>query len=378
MRLRSLGVIVLIVALAMIMVGCNVSTAEPTATTSESAPAATVSSSKSHTDDEATPAPTLEEAEPTDAPEEEATEAPAEEGLTDEELNIADSAALAQFNSYRMSNVITWEMEDGTSNSFEMTTEFVREPAAQRIVMTGSPQDGQEPVDMEIIQIGDATYMRMGANEEWISLSSDDSGFTDDASWFTDPDSFVDSSEAEYVGTETVNGYESKHYSYEDEGLDGLAGMTTVDHVQSDVWVSTELGIATKIVISYEGTDSEGLTGTWSMESNLTDVDADIVIEPPEGVAAPGLPEDVPMLEGATEVTAMGTMVTYSVAMTPGEAAAQIQSGMESSGWTYNDASSMSPDMLSFTKDTRSTTVYISEEDGGASITVMVAEAGAE
>ncbi|MHB0859218.1 MAG: hypothetical protein ACYC5M_16830 [Anaerolineae bacterium] len=376
MKARFIGIVILVIALGLLS-GC--STLYPEAASSDtggSTPEAAATSSSSKAEVEATPTTEEVKEEPTDTPEpieEEPTEASGE-ALSEEALGIADSEMLSTFSSYRMANVITWEMEDGTTNSFNMLTEFVREPAAQRIVLTGSPEAGEEEMDMEVIQIGDATYMRMGG-DEWMALQSEDSMVSEDASWFADPNSLVDAADAKYVGTETVNGYPSKHYAYEETNLGSTFGMEVVDHVQSDIWVSTELGIATKIVVSYEGTDADGLKGTWSIESNLTDVNGDIVIEPPEGVAAPGLPDDIPMLADATEVNAFGTMVTYKVPVAPDEAVEGTISGMESNGWAYNADSSMSPDMLSFDKDGRTAMVYITAEDaGGTSITVMLSE----
>jgi len=108
------------------------------------------------------------------------------------------------------------------------------------------------------------------------------------------------------------------------------------------------------------------------MKIDVTDINQPIVIEPPEGVEVPAWPEDVPLMEGATNVSSVvsGTGVnTYEIAVPCDQVVAFYDEEMPTNGWDRPD-----PAMHIYVKGNRQARLLGGEQDGGCGVTIMIGE----
>jgi len=111
----------------------------------------------------ATQAPSGEKPAATTAPAgEEPTAVPSEPG--EEEITYTSVEELDWINTYRSRIMMKWETldEPKEEGSMEMLGEYVKDPAAQRFVMSSTGTAPEDTGTMEYIQIGDTAWMNMG------------------------------------------------------------------------------------------------------------------------------------------------------------------------------------------------------------------------
>lgn len=232
------------------------------------------------------------------------TEPPA--GGSDDTLAIA---SLEELNSYRLNIVWRGESEDGSEGfTLRILQEWVKEPPAQHFVMTGQ-EPGQEPVPMmEYIVIGDQAWIGMGGTwmetdveqaegmaQTWGAFMGDEEGW-------------------ERVGPETVNDVRCQHYASGDMTTvsvpDPDEGGTVTMSVKGESWVADEGDLPPVVIrerVEIEGgflpfalasgSASEADEGKFFMDYDLTDINATIVIAPPD--EAGQLPVEPPAGEPA-------------------------------------------------------------------------------
>lgn len=220
---------------------------------------------------------------------------PAEEQPPAGESGDFETANLDQLSSYRLEMSWRVESEDG-SEAAEMTLveEWTSDPPARHLVMSGSEDGGAAGMPFaEMITVEDKswilagdTWMEMPASEEMDVSSSWDDFFTDVEEW-------------DYVGQETINGVNCKHYTSADATTvtvpDPQGGGTASISVEAETWVADESDLPPVAVrqqarieggflpFPTAGTSAEG--GTVYLEYDLTDINADITIEPPDDVS---------------------------------------------------------------------------------------------
>ena len=286
----------------------------------------------------------------------------------EEELKFSDLRTPDQLDSYRVVHLMTWESENTEdSGSMELTTEFVRDPPAQRIVMRDL--QGEDDESVESIQVGDTNYIKFG--EEWTAIQSADQEITEAGEFWT-PDTFLGEGEGKYLGKEKVNGLDTKHFRYDRSAFLGSGMLGSLEEGQADVWVSTKHNVYVRVEMHVVGVDEDGNKVTFTLESNLTSINEPITIEPPEGVEKPGLPDDVPVMDDAEELSAFGTITTYKVKRPTADVVEFYKKEMPANGWKLGEI--MIETMMDFTKEDRKTTVMISEEGEYSSVTVMMGE----
>jgi hypothetical protein len=215
--------------------------------------------------------------------------------------------------------------------------------------------------------------MNMGSG--WIATQSADTQAEESGWWWSDPDNIFGGEEGEYVGKETINGMETKHYHYTYSETALATGLSSIDSGEADVWVSTVYDVYIKYVVSWTGTDDEEGNVALHMEAIIDSINEPITITAPEGVDAPAMPEDLPLLDGATDVFMMSGMYSYKVATSVDETATAVKEFMASNGWTVE--SDMGASMTTYTKDGRTATIMLGEEEGATSVTIMSSEAAA-
>jgi hypothetical protein len=212
----------------------------------------------------------------------------------DGSLEIAD---LDTLNSYHLRMVWRTENEDGSeSYTMTITEEWVKEPPARHVVLSGAESGSEEVPSLEVITVGDTMWMKMG--DTWMEMES---GEADD---FTDAWSglMTDVENWKLVGEETVNDVHCKHYTSGEETSvtvpDPQEGGTVTVRAQGEAWVADQAGLPpitvrerTKIEGGFfpmpfagAGAPQTGGEGTVYLEYDVTDINAPISIEPPTDV----------------------------------------------------------------------------------------------
>lgn len=116
-------------------------------------------------------------------------------------------------------------VEDGTSVSASSVGDYQREPVVSQTKLTMDEADGQTV--MEVIAIGETTYVRMDNDKEWMKDDGMFSGLVSALvpspySLFEDLRGEAADDSTTYVGQEDVDGAELAHYSFAvDEDVTG-------------------------------------------------------------------------------------------------------------------------------------------------------------
>jgi len=365
---------VLLVVVALLLAGCGAAQRGVEKVVDEAVEGAVsqVTESVTSAEDEPTPVKSGKGAsstQPTSAPAEdeepEAEPEPEEEDEVDVEVIDPDEITeFDQLDSYRMTQLISWtsEDEDGTEQgTLEWEIAYVREPAAVHWRMSGTEGPDAEETFMEMIQIGGDTYANFG--DEWMSMTSEDAV---ENPWAHSPSTYI-TKDAKRIGQDTVNGYECIHYRTEE--AESLAG---VGHIgQGEYWVSTEYDIVVRGIASWS-LDSDEETGEWQVEWDVTEINEPISITAPEGVEKPGLPEDVPLMPGAANVSSFAGISSFEIDATAAEVTEFYMEALEDNGWTYE--SSMIETMHTFSKEGRSLTLMVDDESTPTTVTIMLGE----
>jgi len=333
----------------------------------------------------ATQAPSGEKPAATTAPAgEEPTAVPSEPG--EEEITYTSVEELDWINTYRSRIMMKWETldEPKEEGSMEMLGEYVKDPAAQRFVMSSTGTAPEDTGTMEYIQIGDTAWMNMGEEMGgWMQTSADESDmiFGQGLFDFAEGDIPGGLEGARRVGDETVNGIPCRHYVF-DETMPLMAmgqGELELEKANGEIWISAKDGFTVKYTLDAEG---KGLMGEeeedrpehLSMEYEVYDINANIVIEPPSG-AETGMPEDIPLMDDAKVDMAMEGMMMYSTASSVEDVVAFYQDQMPANGWTEDpDAAYSMEGMagLEFTKEGRTASLMITYDEESKKTNVMI------
>lgn len=296
-----------------------------------------------------------------------------------EEDEPAELVSTDELDSYRLRLKMSHKIDGESAGEWDILVEYVRDPRAMRMVTRGVDPEGND-ASTEMIQIGDATYMNMG--DGWMAMQGPEQDVSGTAKAFSDLG--LDLTGCKYEGKEKVNGLETKHYRCGDEFFAPYWAAVRAQapegarllEAQSDTWVSTKYKVTVRTIIEYKAKDPEDKVIESRTESDLTDINEDIKIEAPEGVEKPSLPEDIPLIDGATKVGSMMGMTNFEVKLAAEKVAEFYEKAMPKQGWTYKKDESMVPMMLIFTKGGRTARVMISPGDQSdiTSVNIMVGE----
>jgi hypothetical protein len=311
---------------------------------------------------------------PAEGTTEEATEAPevteaATEAPTSEEPEIT-SNALANLDSYRLRITWQWTPEGGEAEVFVVDQEETRDPPAKRYVIS----QGEEA--MEWVQIGDTAWACFGGTciqtqEDPEKLASEFGQGLD-----VDPAMYFEE-EKEYVGKETINGINTRHYVLHLSPMTARAfSEGEITELKSEAWVADEPGLPTflvRFVIEWKGVQN-GQPGEGKYIYEVYDVNQPITIEPPEG-APTGLPEDVPAYPNAQDMAIMAGMITFSTPDEVPTVAEFYKNQMPAEGWTLTEESDLGG-MITQTwiKDGRTLNLMISAGDEGTGVMILLEE----
>ena len=333
-------------------------------------------------DDDADEAPELDE-EGDDAAEAESSGEPADT-QDEDEADDADSddspdiRSLDTLDSYRQT-MTTRTVSDGEVTEWTLVMEYVRDPAATRMVWSSADEEGEEE-SWETIQIGTTTYMRGDEDDEgqaeWISYTTEDAedpeAAADITNWVS-AGNYLDDPSCKRQGSEDVDGQDATLYVCDAgvfgafSSIWGATGKLIEGSVQT--WVSDEHDVALRSISEWIGEDDEGIRHEYRSEAVITDINEPISIEAPAGIEAPGLPEDVPLYPGATMTMAMAGMVGFEVEAELADVTAFYREQMETAGWTLD---SEFEGMLNYSKDGRTAMIVLSESDSTVEGSIMV------
>lgn len=261
-----------------------------------------------------------------------------------------------------------------------MEMKATRDPAAQHIIVTGDATEGQS---VEIVQIGNQQWLRFG--EEWIQTEADEAealNFEEDLPFSLEDIEEQTWDDAAFVGQETVNGISTRHYRVQDMGWESfLTAEAEIESATAEYWIADEANLPAfpvKMVVEISGkdTDVEDDLRTYFMSMEVTDVNADLVIEPPAEAESGGLPEDIPLYPNRKNQTSMGGMLVFETEDAFESVADFYASEMEAAGWSLEEGGMSTEDMVmqTWTKDGRSAQVMISVDEGVVSVTVIIGE----
>lgn len=284
-------------------------------------------------------------------------------------LEIA-SDALSGLDSYRARIVSQWTPLGGEPESTAVEEAYTREPAGRRIVIE------TEQGTSEMVQIGDTSWLCSNGTCAQTQMSEDDlvSGFGVLA---LDPGALVSDADHTYVGEETVNDVHTRHYSLNLTAAEvALLSQGSISDVHADVWIADEAGLPEFVVrhqMGWEETRAEQ-EGTFDYSYEVYDVNAPITIEPPAGATAAGLPEDVPLYPGATELFTMEELTTFSAADDVATVTDFYRTELAAQGWTNtSDESFGGAVSQAWTKEDRTLNLMItSKEEGGTSVVITL------
>ncbi len=367
MRYRMLGAIAVVLLVAVVMSGCTLlkSASDTVDAVKDMATEQTEQTGAAISGQSAIP-----EKDEADTSEDE------EAAASEDEVDVEDIASL---DSYRQ--LVAWTVtEDEETQEWSSTTEFVRDPASQRVVWRGVDNDGNV-TSWEMIQIGTITYMRTsgeGEEDEWMSMTSDDaqppqqqvSMYTMDSA-----ETYLNTGHCDKKGRDDVEGQSAMHYVCDKEvyGAGSLFWMTggTLTDGGMELWISDEFDVQVRSIMWWEGKDEDDVEYAWHMEEKVWDINEPFTIEAPEGVAAPGLPDDVPLPADAAITSAMSGMVSFEVEAELDAVLTFYADEMPANGWTLE---SQYEAMLTYNKDGRQAMIMLTQEDAMLSGVIMITE----
>ncbi len=299
-----------------------------------------------------------------------------------EEGGMPDISAeeLKGLDSYRLSITFNATSDSGeVTEQGEILMEETRDPRAYRMVIKDLGNEGEE---MEVIVIGQDQWMRMG--DSWIhsQIAPEDVDEFGNGLVLSPDDllSEISTGDYEYVGKEKVNGVKTKHYRHEmsaDEAA-GIGDMASIESGVVDVWVADEHGIPEipiKILITVKGEIENGVPGTATVDMEITDINANITIEPPAD-AGDGSIAGLPDYPNAQNLASFGDMISFQTDDDVETVQSFYEEALSQAGWSKGDSSVMEGLVMEdWTKDGQTLSLMITaEESGGCSVLLTIGE----
>jgi hypothetical protein len=298
----------------------------------------------------------------------------------DDTLSLSSrDAGLDKLKSYRMTWQAQWAATDSGDKEnagWDWVEEYSSDPAALHYVwhITDST-DPSKDTNMEAWQMGNTMYIQMQDSDgksQCMSFSSEDQSSQLTKGLFN-PNTLGSVSDAKYVGTDTVNGVQAKHYKYDEKS----AALFAAAKVAGDIWVAVDGGYVVKETVNWtgasglfgSGSDAKG-DGKWNWE--LSNVDQPIDIKPPEGCG--GAAADIPIMGDATEKSSFGDTITYKSATKLTDVVDFYQNEMKNAGWTLEGEPMISDEVasLEFSKDGQTATIMLTTDQGTTQVMITV------
>ncbi len=222
------------------------------------------------------------------------------------------------------------------------------------------------PSSMEMVYYDDTVYLKLG--DQWMTMPRDES---DDASAMTiDPEDFISGMEdLKKVGTETVNGVKTVHYSFSNvenftsmlnnimqEVLKDKQDVTMTagqSSIKGDLWVAKDgnypvkMDVDSAVTFDVTAADESGKKEDMTISIKMKiynesyDINGDVTVEPPEEAPQPGQvnipgfePGAFPIPEQTTVEGSFGNMTSLTSQLSPEEVNAFYDEALPKLGWT--------------------------------------------
>lgn len=286
---------------------------------------------------------------------------------------------LESFDSYRMGMSLSFESsadEGGSSGAMHIQTAQVVEPRASEVIVTleGDLPEEMQGADMLVFaEIGDQSYTVLPGLGCLAGTADELGGTTDEFGDLVETEDVLgEIGDAEYLGEETIDGVATFHYRFDETHVDQDDGL---DDMEGHVYISQELGYVVRMVV--DGTGEVDLFDTGEMqdssihlEYNVTDVNADIVIEPPEECANAG--SEFPIMEGATDLASMAGFSSYKVDVPLADVVAFYDAEMAALGFQADEEQMIFEEtaILGYSRDGSKVTVTVTEDAGVVSVLI--------
>lgn len=305
-----------------------------------------------------------------------ATPAPSAPGGEPSAAGFGLGSGLDDLKSYRSNLVLRLEgqnsMGESTSALFQLLEENASEQNAYHL-LTKLEEQHVPPGSLELYKLQEAVYLvstEFSGGTGCLKLS----GATTAAQQIGEMGptaAFENLSLSDLIGEgETVNGILTDHYKV--GGADFKLGA--LNQLSGEVWVAREGRAIVRFTGQASGTlDLQGGPGqgTLNWEYNLTDVNATQVNLPAEcGQEALA---DVPLPEGASDLSQMGAGLTFRVQRAPEEVAEFFREALPNNGWTIereaSDGNAYSFDLI---KGERRVGLFVTLSEGSSQVLIIV------
>jgi hypothetical protein len=288
-------------------------------------------------------------------------------------------AGLDKLKSYKMRWLAEWKSTDTgstESDGWDWVEEYSSDPAALHWNwnITNST-DKTKNTQMEAWQVGNTMYMQTveaDGTKQCISMSSDDKSNQLSKGLFN-PSMLGSVSDAQYVGTDTVNGIKAKHYKYNEKS----ANLFGAAKVSGEIWVAVDGGFVVKETVNWSGaaglfgagSKSKG-DGKWSWE--LSNVNQPITITPPENCG--GAAADIPVMKDATDKTSVGDTIMYKTASSVADVVEFYKQQMPAKGWSLEGEPEVTEESatMQFTQGDQTAQVMLSVDQGKTQVVINV------
>ncbi len=314
-----------------------------------------------------------------ETPESESEKETPESELSEEDDTLTiDANALEGLDSYRMQMTWSFTAEDGTVEEFSIEEEATRDPVAQRYTMSSADES------MEFVRVGETQWMKIG--EDWMQTSVGADEDLGQFGQFAQPDqmfSDADKDSYKYLGKETLNGINTRHYQLKENVWNTTWNLTAkeVEEGRMELWVADEKDlpkITVRFEINIKGTFEDDRKGELFMTWEIFDVNAPITIEPPAEAQGLGLPEGLELCPDSSELTVMGKMSIFTCAGTVEDTTTFYTEALENAGWEVEGELTQLEGMLmgNWKKgdETLTLTITANEEKGGSNVMLTLGE----
>jgi hypothetical protein len=318
-----------------------------------------------------------------------AIEVPGEALAAKGPLNLEGLALPSELTSYRGSlrynvwGVVASEIVDGTLEHF---VEYTSEPQAQHVQGAAWAMDGNETEASDVYQFADSTYTRLDQGWEIRPTTEE---IVPQTSMF-DPRDLLEGTcgwkqqtDVEYRGVLAHHWTMATEDSLDCQGVELLeTGNATA--FSGELFIAAEGNYTLHLELILEATELDFWLGGPDEKLldegrvvillDMVDVNQPFTIQPPEeGLSYEALPQDLPIPDGAQELSHIGHVVIYSIAQTAGEVRDYFARQMPDEGWTEGRAEETPYGFrFSFSKDSRTVHLAIGREEESGLTKVLI------
>ncbi|HSB02870.1 MAG TPA: hypothetical protein VLE49_19635 [Anaerolineales bacterium] len=287
--------------------------------------------------------------------------------LADPQTGLKDLA------SYQAALTITFEgTENGKPRKWSKTYTMLasNDPPARQWTVDGS-EDGQSIEQGFLAEVAGLDYERNGQD----SCTATEIQAGNSLGERFEPASFLSGLKgADEAGSETVNGVEAKHYTFDQHALgeDGITEST------GELWVASDGGYLVKYLLARKGKANyfgEGIEGTLTLVYALTAPNQPVTLQLPED-CPPGM-VDAPLLPDAANVENSPGLLSYQTTSSLQDAVAFYEEKLPGLDWEAEMEPVVTDDAaaLSYRQGNQSLSIFLTAKDGKVTVDIALGPA---